>query len=251
MGFFIYVSFFSYNQHFLHTMNYQASKNDRGTIAYPLHGKSVYILGNRRLQNELMAAFLERETGAKCLYIDDDNKILDIEVDDTDEEELKLFLLDCLGKDLDRCLDYLESHSKRMLSRHLVALFNVSEGLGIEQEAIVRGVRGFFYEHYTLERFLKGLRAIFDGALWFSGELMAKNIQGNKAKNRSIEIDKHNLTPREIEILTMVTEGAKNEEIAAKLFISSHTVKTHIYNIFQKINVPNRLQAAFWAIKNL
>jgi len=49
----------------------------------------------------------------------------------------------------------------------------------------------------------------------------------------------------------MVAVGAKNEEIADELFISPNTVRTHIYNIFKKINVPNRLQAALWAAKNL
>ena len=59
------------------------------------------------------------------------------------------------------------------------------------------------------------------------------------------------LTPREIEILGMIALGASNTEIAEKLFISPNTVKTHIYNLFKKINVTNRLQAAFWAAKNL
>ena len=59
------------------------------------------------------------------------------------------------------------------------------------------------------------------------------------------------LTHREIEILTMIAHGAPNSLIADQLCISPHTVKTHIYNIFKKIEVPNRLQAAFWAIKNI
>lgn len=59
------------------------------------------------------------------------------------------------------------------------------------------------------------------------------------------------LNHREIEILAMVAVGASNKEIANKLCISPHTVKTHIYNIFKKIKVPNRLQAALWAATNL
>jgi LuxR family transcriptional regulator, positive regulator of biofilm formation len=48
-----------------------------------------------------------------------------------------------------------------------------------------------------------------------------------------------------------VGSGAQNDEIAEKLFISPHTVKTHLYHIFKKISVPNRLQAALWVAKNL
>lgn len=80
---------------------------------------------------------------------------------------------------------------------------------------------------------------------------MAKYIQENRGKDTISKKEVTILTPREIEILTMVASGAKNEEIANELYISPNTVKTHIYNIFKKINVPNRLQAALWAVKNL
>ena len=58
------------------------------------------------------------------------------------------------------------------------------------------------------------------------------------------------LTPREKQILTMIAVGASNDEIADNLCISPHTVKTHLYNIYNKIRVPNRIQAALWAAKN-
>ena len=59
------------------------------------------------------------------------------------------------------------------------------------------------------------------------------------------------LTQREMEILSVLASGAKNEEIATRLFISPHTVRTHLYTIYKKIQVNNRLQAVLWASKNL
>jgi LuxR family transcriptional regulator of csgAB operon len=59
------------------------------------------------------------------------------------------------------------------------------------------------------------------------------------------------LSSRQIEILAQVAVGASNDEIAEKLCVSPHTVKTHLYNVFKKIKVANRLQAALWAAKHL
>jgi DNA-binding CsgD family transcriptional regulator len=59
------------------------------------------------------------------------------------------------------------------------------------------------------------------------------------------------LTKRELEILSTIAEGATNEEIADRFFISPNTVKSHLYNIYKKIGLSNRLQAALWARRNL
>ena len=63
--------------------------------------------------------------------------------------------------------------------------------------------------------------------------------------------DVSGLTPREREILDLIASGFSNQQIADTLFISPHTVKTHLHNIFKKINVKRRLQAALWAAENL
>lgn len=214
-----------------------------------LTDKFIYIIGPQRLQNELMTSFLKRETGAQCKEYEDVSHLPAIHKKDAAKS--RLILWDCLGRDPDRCLVELESGGKKMLSRYSLALFNVNPDLGIEERALSWGGRGFFYEQDPLELFPKGVRAIFKGELWVPREIMAKYIQENRGKDTISKKEVTILTPREIEILTMVASGAKNEEIANELYISPNTVKTHIYNIFKKINVPNRLQAALWAVKNL
>lgn len=62
--------------------------------------------------------------------------------------------------------------------------------------------------------------------------------------------DENNLTSREIEVLELIAEGMINKEIAKQLYISEKTVKNHVSNIFKKLNVSDRTQAAIYAFKN-
>lgn len=56
-------------------------------------------------------------------------------------------------------------------------------------------------------------------------------------------MNEKNLTPREMEILQLISEGCSNKQIADKLFISIDTVKKHLNNIFQKLDARNKIQA--------
>lgn len=209
----------------------------------------IYIIGPRRLQNELIASCLERETGAKCLLGKD---ICDVRFPDDAKckGQPKLVLWDCHGKDLKSLLVALRSYGIEKLSQDYMALFNVCHGLGIEKKCVWQGVRGIFYDDDSLPQFLKGVQAILNGQLWLSRKIMTKFIL-SKGRDSPSKTDSLIFTPREREILAQVAVGATNGEIAEKLHISPHTVKTHLYNIYKKINVPNRLQAALWAAMNL
>lgn len=59
------------------------------------------------------------------------------------------------------------------------------------------------------------------------------------------------LTPKEIVTLKLLTGGNSNGSIAQQLHVSPHTVKTHIYNVFRKIHVSNRVQAVHWALQHV
>ncbi len=227
----------------------QQRATSHGEGAHSLTGKSILIVGPGKLQNDLMAFFLEQQTGTKCLTAKEPVGFQGIGHEDAGRPDL--ILLDCGGKSLEELIAQLESHIHKVFSRVDLALFNVDPVLGVEQEAVVRGVKGFFYEKDPLDRFPKGVRAILNGELWVSREVMSKCILKQKTQDHFVPADTTGLTAREVQILAMVAVGAKNEDIADKLCISPHTVKTHIYNIFKKINVPNRLQAALWAANNL
>lgn len=219
-------------------------KQGSGTIAH----RSIWIVGPRSLQNDLLANLLKKKTGAKCVYGDSVAQVLSA---GQTEGEPGLFLLDWLGEDKDGWSDRVASDEEHLVSPHLVALFNVSRGLGIEARALRTGVRGFFYVEDQPDHIQKGVRAIFDGELWVSREIMTRCLLDDKSGGKPYLKGVHGLTGREVEILSLIAIGATNEEIAERLFISVNTVKTHIYNLFHKIKVPNRLQAALWAAKNL
>ena len=64
------------------------------------------------------------------------------------------------------------------------------------------------------------------------------------------ELPTINLSNREFEVLQLLVEGHSNPEIAARLYLSTHTVKTYVRSIFNKFGVNDRLQAAVFAIRN-
>ena len=232
-------------------MSLQSSQNHSGKQRSPERstGNAVYIVGPRRMQNEAIASFLERETEDRCFVLGDVNNIpLDGQ---EDHGRQRLLLLDCQGKDQKNVLAELRPYLRQKRSGNHVALFNVSRDLGIEKRCVAEGIRGFFYEEDQLENLLKGVRAVLDGDWWLSREVMIKCILEGTDEDISSRGGSEILTQRQTEILAQVAVGASNDEIAENLSVSPHTVKTHMYNIFKKIKVTNRLQAALWAAKHL
>jgi len=210
---------------------------------------TIYVVGPCRVQNELLASFLEAKVGKKCVtkgVIDD---VFDPDGQDTDIP--KLVLLDCFAKDPEKLFLELESCRRDISSPALVAVFNLIRGLKIEKELVGRGIRGIFYAHDHPDHLKRGVHALLEGEIWISREVMSKFIPETGEAKRLSANETSVLSGREVEILGLVSEGSMNTEIAQELYISRHTVKSHLYNIYKKIKVTNRLEAALWAHKNL
>ena len=207
----------------------------------------VYIVGPSKLQNELMAWFLENTSELTCTCSQKNEHPLFV---NKKTDHKYLILWDCQNTDPDDI--WTELDMGLMKNDHcFVALFNVRSDRGLIDEVVKRNIQGVFFEHDPLYSFTKGVQTILNGKLWFSREMMTKCLLCQK---NSADFGNHTqplLTTREKEILIVIASGSTNGEIADSLSISSYTVKTHIYNIFKKINVSNRVQASFWAAENL
>jgi len=212
-------------------------------------GTTFYLVGPMRLQNELIAKWLEKGNGNACILLENINEIPTGNPKPIAQPNLVLW--DCLGENLTGLFSELKTYANRKRSETRVILFNVPNGLEFNKKFVLKGIHGFFYKQDSLDIFLKGVQNVLDGKLWLSRDMMTKCIFEDPGSNTPSKSSAGNLTKRQTEILALITVGATNEEIAEKLCISPHTVKTHLYKIFKKINVPNRVQAAFWAAKNL
>jgi LuxR family transcriptional regulator of csgAB operon len=223
---------------------------DKGCRAQ-LSDNVIYVVGPSSLQNSLMATFLRQATGAKCLVTEGLLKVP--RKDDEDIRDKSLILWDWLGRDAKDCSFEFDIDEDKIFRYRLVALFNLSRGIGIEEKVVAHWVEGFFYEHDSMENLVKGVRAILGGELWISRTILADYMRKNSRRNQTNKPRKRDadLTPREIEILLMIASGAKNAQIAGNLFISPHTVRTHVYNIYRKIGVENRFEAILWSTQNM
>jgi DNA-binding NarL/FixJ family response regulator len=205
----------------------------------------IHIVGPLKLQNELMRRFLEKETGLTCMCSEEP----ELGALGTETDQRILVLLDCLKSDPVILWGRLGMGFK---PRCFIALFNVSPDQGICKGAVNRGVRGIFFENDPPSILPKGVQVILNEELWISRDTLANCLFGIRDSARLAQkAQTALLTRREKEILMKLTTGGTNGKIADELCISPNTVKTHLYNICHKINVPNRLQAALWATKNL
>jgi len=228
---------------------YSANAKKNKKIASKTCKASCYIVGPMRLQNELMAAYLKEKTGNDCSTVGDIRQIVDGDPNDTDRQ--KLLFLDYQGKNLKVLLAELDPYINDNRLGNWIVLFNVPADVEFQKSFISKGIHGFFYDCDPLDKFLKGVQAIIDGQLWLSREMMTRCILEGTGSDPSSKTSGDLLTDRQVEILALIAVGSTNDEISDKLCISPNTVKTHLYNIFKKINVPNRVQAALWAAKNL
>ncbi|AEF94053.1 two component transcriptional regulator, LuxR family [Desulfotomaculum nigrificans CO-1-SRB] len=118
-------------------------------------------------------------------------------------------------------------------------------------ELIKYGISGYVLKDVHPDQLIQTILGVARGESFIPPALTAKVLA---EFSRLTSVDHHDkkhstLTERELEVLKQVAKGQSNKDIAKTLFISEKTVKNHLTNIFQKIGVVDRTQAALYAIK--
>jgi two-component system, NarL family, nitrate/nitrite response regulator NarL len=132
-----------------------------------------------------------------------------------------------------------------------VIILSVSDHVEDLFTAIQYGAQGYLLKNMDPDDWLQYLRSIVDGSDSAARDLASKLLYQFRERDVQNTPSISSLTPREKEILQLVSRGLTNKQIADQLFISENTVKNHIKNLLQKLHLENRVQLASYALKYL
>jgi DNA-binding NarL/FixJ family response regulator len=138
-----------------------------------------------------------------------------------------------------------ELRARRVRSRVLV-LTSMTERAHV-LPAVRNGAAGYLYKDVDPQALVQAIRAVHDGHVLLAPEAAEAMLQpGSHDPGPSLTA----LTEREREVLVRIASGLSNREIARALVVSEKTVKTHVSNLFTKLGVQDRTQAALYAVRH-
>ncbi|MCZ8501864.1 LuxR C-terminal-related transcriptional regulator [Vibrio lentus] len=139
-----------------------------------------------------------------------------------------------------------------MWKNHEIILFNVPKALPTSELITFGVLKGLFYNTEEKAKIAKGIEEVINGDNWLPRKVASqllfyyRNIVSTNTTPTNVD-----LTIRELQVIRCLQSGSSNTQIADDLFISEFTVKSHLYQIFRKLAVKNRVQAIAWANQNL
>jgi DNA-binding NarL/FixJ family response regulator len=118
-------------------------------------------------------------------------------------------------------------------------------------EALNAGANGYILKKTSPIKLLEAIRELYEGGAPMSAQIARKVVAVFQQKNNTQETGQvpvtnsnlKTLSNREMEILVLLSKGMLYKEIAAQLFISQETVRKHVYHMYEKLHVNNRIEA--------
>ncbi len=142
-----------------------------------------------------------------------------------------------------------------------VIILSIHDDENYVQHALKTGAQGYLLKEMDADALIEAVHVVADGGSYLHPRvthnlvkeyrrLAAEENSGHTVQAPEIRKPLHLLTKRECEVLQLLADGQSNRAIGETLFISEKTVKNHVSNILQKMNVNDRTQAVVLAIKN-
>lgn len=120
-----------------------------------------------------------------------------------------------------------------------IAVLSATDNLKLIKSALMGGAQGFIPKTYPSHKLISAIDILLSGESYISNDIQSLLDQAEITIKDAIE--RHNITGRQLDVLMLLAQGLSNQKIAQTLFISEHTVKSHLKQLFQKLNCDNRL----------
>ncbi len=118
-------------------------------------------------------------------------------------------------------------------------------------EAVKNGASGYLLKDSSIEEVAQGIRVVADGQSLISPSMAAKLIDEFKTMSKPDKMTGAalKLTERELDVLRLVAKGLSNRDVAQQLAISENTVKNHVRNMLEKLQLHSRMEAVMYAVR--
>jgi DNA-binding NarL/FixJ family response regulator len=132
-----------------------------------------------------------------------------------------------------------------------IIMLTVSDEEADLYDAVKNGASGYLLKDSSIDEVAQAIRVVAEGQSLISPSMAVKLLDEFKQMTRSErqQVPTPRLTDRELEVLKLVAQGLNNREIAKRLFISENTVKNHVRNILEKLQLHSRMEAVMYAVR--
>ena len=132
-----------------------------------------------------------------------------------------------------------------------IIMLTVSDEEADLYESVKNGASGYLLKDSSIEEVAQAIRVVNEGQSLISPSMAVKLIDEFKQMSRPDRsaVPGLRLTERELEVLRLVAKGLNNREIAKQLFISENTVKNHVRNLLEKLQLHSRMEAVMYAVR--
>jgi DNA-binding NarL/FixJ family response regulator len=142
---------------------------------------------------------------------------------------------------------------KELLPHVKILVLTISDDEADLYESIKAGATGYLLKEISTDEVADAIRSVWAGHSRISPAMASKLLTEFQAMTKRADdrqqIAPPRLTERELEVLRLVAKGLNNRDIAKNLFISENTVKNHIRNILEKLQLHSRMEAVIYAVR--